>query len=162
MWLLAVNPVGVITGLGFGAASTKDQPLAETFFAARHRPHPALLCVGAPAKGPYLTDKGFEAKSLTSALARGLRSGRHLCPQEQQPSPLAAAVAAVAGTPAPDRRNRQWVPASHLPPQPRASPCPRWLPSTPGRLKAALHNFCIWLNEQLGRPRLAFADLIAW
>jgi hypothetical protein len=27
--------------------------------------------------------------------------------------------------------------------------------------KAALHNFCIWLNEQLGRPRLAFADLIA-
>ena len=28
--------------------------------------------------------------------------------------------------------------------------------------KAALHNFCIWLNEQFGRPRLAFADLIAW
>jgi hypothetical protein len=28
--------------------------------------------------------------------------------------------------------------------------------------KVALHNFCIWLNEQLGRPRLAFAELIAW
>jgi hypothetical protein len=26
----------------------------------------------------------------------------------------------------------------------------------------ALHNFCIWLNEYLTRPRLAFADLIAW
>ena len=25
---------------------------------------------------------------------------------------------------------------------------------------AALHNFCIWLNQQLGRPSLAFADLI--
>jgi hypothetical protein len=25
-----------------------------------------------------------------------------------------------------------------------------------------LHNFCIWLNEQLGRPRLAFADLLEW
>jgi hypothetical protein len=25
-----------------------------------------------------------------------------------------------------------------------------------------LHNFCIWLNEQLGRPRLAFADLLGW
>jgi hypothetical protein len=25
--------------------------------------------------------------------------------------------------------------------------------------RVALHNFCIWLNEQLGRPRLAFADL---
>ena len=28
--------------------------------------------------------------------------------------------------------------------------------------KIALHNFCIWVNEQLGRPRLAFADLVAW
>ena len=27
--------------------------------------------------------------------------------------------------------------------------------------KAALHNFCIWLNRQLGRPVLAFADLLA-
>jgi len=26
--------------------------------------------------------------------------------------------------------------------------------------KAALHNFCIWLNQRLGRPNLAFADLI--
>jgi hypothetical protein len=25
-----------------------------------------------------------------------------------------------------------------------------------------LHNFCIWLNEQFGRPRLAFADLLGW
>jgi len=28
--------------------------------------------------------------------------------------------------------------------------------------KIALHNFCFWLNEQLGRPRLAFADLVTW
>ena len=26
----------------------------------------------------------------------------------------------------------------------------------------ALHNFCIWLNDQLGRPRLKFADLMGW
>jgi hypothetical protein len=26
--------------------------------------------------------------------------------------------------------------------------------------KIALHNFCIWVNEQLGRPRLAFTDLV--
>jgi hypothetical protein len=25
-----------------------------------------------------------------------------------------------------------------------------------------LHNFCIWLNDQLGRPRLKFADLMGW
>jgi hypothetical protein len=28
--------------------------------------------------------------------------------------------------------------------------------------RVALHNFCIWLNEQLSRPRLAFADLLSW
>jgi hypothetical protein len=26
--------------------------------------------------------------------------------------------------------------------------------------KIALHNFCIWLNVQLGRPGLAFADSV--
>ncbi|HEY7490036.1 MAG TPA: IS982 family transposase [Candidatus Tectomicrobia bacterium] len=47
--LLAVNPVGMITGFGFGPASTKDQPLAETFFALRCYPYPGLASVGAPA-----------------------------------------------------------------------------------------------------------------
>lgn len=28
--------------------------------------------------------------------------------------------------------------------------------------RVALHNFCIWLNDKLGRPRLAFADLLGW
>jgi hypothetical protein len=28
--------------------------------------------------------------------------------------------------------------------------------------KIAPHNFCIWLNQQLGRSRLAFADLVGW
>jgi ABC-type hemin transport system ATPase subunit len=28
--------------------------------------------------------------------------------------------------------------------------------------RIALHNFCIWLNDQLGRSRLAFAELLGW
>jgi hypothetical protein len=28
--------------------------------------------------------------------------------------------------------------------------------------RVALHNYCIWLNDQLGRPWLAFADLLGW
>jgi hypothetical protein len=28
--------------------------------------------------------------------------------------------------------------------------------------KAALPNFCVWLNQQLQAPLLAFADLIDW
>ena len=28
--------------------------------------------------------------------------------------------------------------------------------------KVAWQNFCIWLNEPLGRPWLAFTDLVDW
>jgi hypothetical protein len=61
--LLAVNPLGVITGFGCRAASTKDQPLAETFFALRRQPHPRVASVGAPALSPYVVDKGFEGQA---------------------------------------------------------------------------------------------------
>ena len=60
---LAVNPWGVSTGLGLGAASPKEQPLAETFFALRRQPHPGLASVGAPARSPYGVDKGFEGQA---------------------------------------------------------------------------------------------------
>src|ERR671937_2220153 len=58
-----LNPWGVITGFGVGAASTKDQPLAEMFFALRRSPHPGLASVGAPARSPYVVDKGFEGQA---------------------------------------------------------------------------------------------------
>src|SRR3712207_4610818 len=58
--LMAVNPVGVITGFGFGSASTTDQQVAETFFAVRHRPERRLPSVGLGSQGPYVADKGFE------------------------------------------------------------------------------------------------------
>lgn len=58
--LMAVTPDGVITGVGFGAARTKDQPLADTFFAVRHTPQDGLRSVGHPACGPYVVDTGFE------------------------------------------------------------------------------------------------------
>src|SRR5215211_9163909 len=51
--LIAVNPRGIMTGFGFGPASAKDQPLAETFFARRRQPHPRCLSVGKPALDPY-------------------------------------------------------------------------------------------------------------
>ena len=60
--LAAVASTGVITGFGFASASTKDQPLAETFFALRARPNPRLESVGPAASGPYVVDKGFEGE----------------------------------------------------------------------------------------------------
>lgn len=58
--LVAVDPSGVITGFCFGAASTADQKLAETFFAVRAQPNPRLISVGSICSGPYITEKGFE------------------------------------------------------------------------------------------------------
>jgi hypothetical protein len=44
----------VITGFCFGAASTTDQSLAETFFALRANPNPRLKSVGSICSGPYV------------------------------------------------------------------------------------------------------------
>jgi hypothetical protein len=158
--LLSVSPIGAITGFGFGAASAQEQSLAETFLAVRHTPHPRLTSVGAPALGVYVTARGFEGRK------------RH--------PPWQDAYGAVVLC-APQRNRR--------PPWPR--PWRRWLaglgqlvetvnsslqqgfrldrerPHTlagfPVRLaaKMALHNFCLWLNQQLGRPLLALMDLVA-
>jgi hypothetical protein len=58
--LTAVDSTGVITGFCFGAASTADQPMAETFFAVRAQPEPRLSSVGSISCGLYIADKGFE------------------------------------------------------------------------------------------------------
>jgi hypothetical protein len=54
----------VITGFGFGAASTHDQLLAETLFALRILPTASLLSGGQPAQGAYVADKGFAGARL--------------------------------------------------------------------------------------------------
>ena len=159
--LLAVNPVGVITGFGFGPASTKAQPLAETFFALRRQPHPGLARVGAPARGAYVVDKGFEGQANQRAWWRSY-GAQVICPPKRN-----------SKTPWP-RRLRRWLAGvrqmvetvyeklHHTFRLDRERP--HELSGFQARLaaKIALHNFCIWLNEQLGRPRLAFTDLVDW
>lgn len=159
--LLAVTPQGVVTGYGYGAGSTKDQPLAESFLAARALGHPELTMVGARAQGAYLTDKGFEGRE------------RH--------APWRADYGAEVITPPKRQNSQQWPKEAH---RQLASlrqivetvfdklhhtfrlgwERPHDLTGFAARLaaKMALHNFCIWLNRQLGRPGLAFCDLWAW
>jgi hypothetical protein len=159
--LLAVNPVGVITGFGFGPASTKDQPLAETFFALRRQPHPGLPSVGTPALGPYIVDKGFEGQA-NHAVWRQTYGAQVICPPKRNSK-------------APwSKRLRRWVAGvrqmvetvydklHHTFRLDRERP--HDLSGFRARLaaKMALHNFCIWVNIQLGRPRLAFTDLVHW
>jgi hypothetical protein len=159
--LLAVNPVGVMTGVGFGAASTKEQPLAATFFALRLSPQPGLASVGAPVLSPYVVDKGFEGQA-NHTVWWTTYGAQVVCPPRRNsktpwPKPLRRWLAGL----------RQLVETvydkiQHTFRLDRERP--HALSGLQARLaaKIALHNFCIWLNEQLGRPRLAFADLVDW
>jgi hypothetical protein len=159
--LLAVNPIGVITGFGFGPASTKDHPLAETFFALRRHPHPGLASVGAPACGPYVVDKGFEGH--VNQVTWGRAYGAHvICPPKRN-----------SRSPWP-KRLRRWVAGvrqivetvyeklAHTFRLDRERPHELSGFQTRLAAKIALHNFCIWLNAQLGRAPLAFTDLVDW
>lgn len=159
--LLAVTPFGVITGCGVGAASTKAQPLAETFCALRRQPPPGLASVGAPATGPYVVDKGFAGQGHHAVWGR--RYGAQvLCPPKRN---------SKTPWPKPLRRwragSRQMVETVHDKLQHTfrlARERPHERSGFQARLaaKMALHNFCIWLHEQCGRPRLAFTDLVDW
>jgi hypothetical protein len=159
--LIAVNPRGVITGFGFGPASTKDQALADTFFALRQHPDSRCPSVGQPALGPYVSDKGFEGQA-THARWWHWYGAQVICPPKRssrQPW---------------SKRLRRWLAGVRQIVETVSEKVhhsfrlsrerPHDLTGFQARLaaKMTLHNFCIWLNEQLGRPSLAFADLVDW
>jgi hypothetical protein len=159
--LVASNPTGVITGYGVGQASTKEQPLTEVFLAARHTPHPRLPFVGAPARVPYVTDKGFEGQEAhrrwkeryqAVVISPPKKQNRVQWPQAVQRwwAGLRQMIETV---------NDKLQHAFRL-----GADRPHALDGILARIaaKVALHDFCIWCNRQLGRPDLAFVDLVAW
>jgi|tagenome__1003787_1003787.scaffolds.fasta_scaffold20397483_1 hypothetical protein len=160
--LAAIEPSGVITGFCFGSASTADQPLAETFFAVRANPDPRLLSVGAAFSGIYVADKGFEG---TENHRRWLEcyGAEVVHPPKRNSNKRSWS-----------KRLRQWVASLRQIVETvydklfNAFGLWRERPHEMGGLRArlaarvALHNFCIWLNDHLGRPRLKFADLMGW
>jgi hypothetical protein len=86
--LTATDPTGVITGLCFGAASTADQQMAETFFAVRAQPNRSLCSVGSISSGPYIADKGFEGQPRTTAAGeRATGRASSIRPNETRSSP---------------------------------------------------------------------------
>jgi hypothetical protein len=159
--IMAVTPDGVITGFGFGAASTKDQPLADTFFALRRAPLQRMPSVGQSAYGPYVVDTGFEGADNHHTWADRYQA-QVLCPPRrtsQRPWSKAwrrwhASVRQIVET-VYDKLHYTFRLARER---------PHDITGFQARLaaKVALHNFCIWLNDQIGRPWLAFADLMAW
>jgi hypothetical protein len=159
--LTAVNPDGIVTGFGFAPASTKDQPLADTFLAARAQPHPRLASVGQRAIGPYAVDKGFEGADWHQRWVQEYGAAV-ICPPKQGerrvwPKRLRRWFAAIRQIV--ETAHEKLVDAFRL-----DSERPHELAGFQARLSATmvLHNFCIWLNDQLSRPRLAFVDLVDW
>jgi hypothetical protein len=160
-FLLAVNPCGMITGFGFDAARTKDQPLGETFFTLRRSPHPELTCVGAPACGPYVVEKGFEGQANQATWWQAYGAQVIGPPKRHSRSPW-------------PRRLRRWLAGvrqivetvyeklHHTFRLDRERP--HDLSGFQARLvaKIVLHNFCMWLHRQFDRPQLAFTDLVDW
>lgn len=158
--LLSVTPIGVITGFGFGSASTKDSTLADTFLAARAQPHPRLSSVGTPAVGDYLADKGFSLPAkkqewLTLYKAHVISAPKRNNKQIKWPKKLRrwlASLRQIVETVFEKLHNTFRL----------ARERPHELSGFQTRLasKVALHNFCIWLNLRLDRQPLAFAELI--
>jgi hypothetical protein len=160
--LVAVSPTGVITGFGFSAASTAEQSMAETFLASRKRPSPRLPSVGRTTSGCYVADKGFEGAEnhlrwLECYEARIIHPPKRNSRKRSWPKRLRRWVASI-------RQIVETVYDKLLNTFGLHRERPHELSGARARLAArvALHNFCIWLNEQLGRPQLSFADLLGW
>jgi hypothetical protein len=160
--LAAVDPSGVVTGFCFAAASTADQQMAETFFAVRARPNARLRSVGSICSGPYIADKGFEGTE------------NHLRWLECYGAQVIDPPKRNSGKRRWSKRLRRWVAGIRQIVETVYDKLfntfelwrerPHELRGLRSRLatRVALHNFCIWLNDQLGRPRLSFADLLRW
>lgn len=172
--LVATSPRGVITGYALGRGSAKDQPLTTAFLAARSLP---ALRARAPEVGRtlargardgvsyYLGDSGFDGRSAHEAwwsLARASvvnppGGNAHGTSAERWPAACRRWL----------KRARQVVESVFdrlLFTFRLHRERPHALEGVRARLAAcvALHNFCLWTNHQLGRPLLAFADLVAW
>jgi hypothetical protein len=159
--LLSVWPSGVVTGFGIAPASTSERLMAETLFAARHEPQPQLPSAGAPAAGPYLMDTGFEGRAW-HARWRARFALDLICPNKRSalhPWPEAARRWVSSARQIVETVNEKLLNHFGL-----ARERPHTISGLQARLacRVALHNLCIQLNRDLGRPPLAFADLLVW
>ncbi len=135
--LLAVTPGGAVSGFGFGPASAKEQPLAEAFLAARHRPDARYPTPGRAAGGPYLADNGF-AGADRHRRWRAAYGAVVLCPPQGR-SPRAWPPPCGAGTPDCARSSK---PSSTSCTMPSASAASAPTPSTASRAASPPRSPC--------------------
>ena len=164
--LSVVTPAGAITGLAVAPGSTKDQPMAAALFEARHRGQRAaatkVSTAGQSAASQiYLADKGFSGPNRHREWFATTGALLVCAPQKGHAPEWPASQRRIIAS------MRQRVETVHEKLLRRfhlEKERPHCIGGFFTRLcaKAALHNFCIWLNRQLGRRDLAFADLLGW
>jgi hypothetical protein len=159
--LLASNPEGAITGFGFGQGSAKEQPLAETMLALRQQADPAIASVGRPALGPYVVDTGFEGVDNHRRWRIHYKADIICKPKSNSKKAWPKAWRRWLHS---IRQMVETVYANLIEYFRLDKERPHDITGFQTNLaaKMALHNFCIWLNKQLGRAPLAFADLLGW
>jgi hypothetical protein len=159
--LVSIAQQGMITGYGFGSASTHDQLLLETLLTARAQPTSQLTSSGKPALGCYIADKGFAGEKphqrWRDQLGAEVITPPHQCSKRSWPKEWRRWLAHL-------RQGIESVFDKLLNTFRLARERPHTLTGFQARLaaKISLHNFCIWLNGHLQRPPLAFADLVDW
>lgn len=159
--MVAATDQGVVTGFGVGEAMRRDPPLAETFFAARALPQQELACVGQWYGGFYVVDTGFEGRTNRARWADAYEALTVCMPNRSRPSGWPKALRRwLAGV----RQIAETVFARQIDTFGLTHDRPHTFAGFWARLaaKLALHNCCCWLNRHLGRPLLAFADLVDW
>jgi hypothetical protein len=156
--LIANTAKGAITGFGFGPASTNDRSMAETLLAFRAKPDPHLPSVGKAAACPYIADKGFAGR-IWKDRWRADYGAETICVPEKNvthpwPKTLRRWHASI-------RQIAETVHDKLLEVFRLDRERPHALDGFQARLAACvgLHNFCMWLNAQLGRDLLAFTEI---
>jgi hypothetical protein len=160
--LSAVDPRGVLTGYGLASASVKEHAMAESLFAQRTQVPPPLASAGACVGGGYyVLDRGFSGPHRHQQWHEAF-GVEIVCAPQQGHGPLWPRLQRLWLI-----RHRQVIETVHeklLHTFRLERERPHTIEGLRARLaaKAALHNLCILLNRALGRPDLAFADLLGW
>lgn len=166
--IAAATPTGVVTGWAFAAANTCDVTLLEQFVAARLSQPAQLPSVG-QAAACYLGDRGFDGRHYHARLLE-LYGVTVIAPPRRQGTSTEAADQPQLWTKEQYRQQAGWRQiietvfgklhqAFRL-----DTERPHELSGFRSRLaaKVAMHNAAVYLNRAMGRPALAFADLLPW
>ena len=160
--LLGVTPRGAITGYGVGPANTNDRQLAESFLALRQTPDATLPSIGPPVpSGVYVADSGFSGKDLERRY-HDVYGATVVCPP--QPNARRAWSPQWRHWLAHHRQIIETVIDRLQTTFRLAQDRPHTFAGFDARLaaKVALHNFCLWVNSQLGQPLLTIANVLGW